>query len=221
MLLEAIFLFSLLFSFLCLALQATPDSGCASFCIDNPSYNASSPSSFNTFVSDLTCTDSDYITTDKGQKFEACNSCLRSSSAVSGDLNDQGALLRAPPFLQFSRHLVTNLAASDNIRATVDLCIWGFPNASSTVSSPCDIDYACDPLRGVLESSYSGVTIDTQYAYCSTANGSFLSDSLSPCIQCYQASRTQSYLANCMFDRKPESEAADNRNSSHHPPSRM
>jgi hypothetical protein len=69
------------------------------------------------------------------------------------------------------------------------------------VSSPCDIDYGCDPLKAALEANYSDVSFEAQYAYCAAANGSFLGANLQPCIQCYQSSTTQSYLANCMSAR--------------------
>jgi hypothetical protein len=83
------------------------------------------------------------------------------------------------------------------MRATVDFCLWGFPNATSTISSPCDIDYACLPLKKALTYGNLNPSEETQWGYCSADNGSFLGVNLSPCIQCFQASKDEEYIANC------------------------
>lgn len=62
------------------ALQVSPNSPCASVCLDNSNSDPSSPSSSNTYSSDISCNDADYNSTAVGKKFQACLSCLQTST---------------------------------------------------------------------------------------------------------------------------------------------
>jgi len=71
------------------ALQVTPNSPCASVCLDDPTRDASDPTASNTKASDVVCMDGAYSTTETGKKYEACVSCLQDSTAMGSGENDQ------------------------------------------------------------------------------------------------------------------------------------
>ena len=67
------------------AIQVTPGSRCADYCLDSAGGNQFKASDSNTNTTDIICHDTDYSTTDIGIKFKACLDCLQSSTTV-----DQG-----------------------------------------------------------------------------------------------------------------------------------
>jgi hypothetical protein len=75
------------------ALQVTPNSPCASVCVDSTTLDLSDPNSSNTVNSDISCYDKDYTTTPAGEKFYRCMSCLEDSSFAQGTESDQGWFL--------------------------------------------------------------------------------------------------------------------------------
>lgn len=85
----------------------------------------------------------------------------------------------------------------DNLRATVNECLYSFPQANVAVSSPCSIDYACLPLQTALTSNFLNSTTDTRYGYCTADKSAWQGSALAPCVSCLQATTDQSYLANC------------------------
>jgi hypothetical protein len=96
-----------------------------------------------------------------------------------------------------SRTTVTNLVFKDNVRYSVDVCLFGFPNVTTTISTPCDINYACEPLKESFETGIVSPDSAQEFGYCD-ANGTNLSQStIDACVQCLQVSNTQEYMANC------------------------
>lgn len=71
------------------ALQVSPNSPCAAICLDDGTKDASDPKTSNTYGSDIVCSDTSYTKTVTGEKFEACISCLQTSSFSESDENDQ------------------------------------------------------------------------------------------------------------------------------------
>jgi hypothetical protein len=71
-----------------LAIEFTPNSGCASVCMDTSSQNASDPNASTIHGSDIVCTVGDYQSTAVGQKFEKCVNCLQNSSTSTSTVND-------------------------------------------------------------------------------------------------------------------------------------
>ncbi|KAI0532427.1 hypothetical protein GGR58DRAFT_490326 [Xylaria digitata] len=161
------------------ALQVTPGSTCAAFCLDNPESDPLNPDSSNTRSSDITCTDDSFDNTATGIKFKNCLDCLQKSNATSNTESDVSWFLY-------------------NIRYSVDVCLFGFPNASSEViSSPCTINWGCQPLKKALEAGSLDSRRD-QFEYC-TADGDFLSsNNVDDCIQCFASSPNQGHLSNFM-----------------------
>jgi hypothetical protein len=80
---------ALLSAYTASALQVTPNSPCASFCIDSNDLDFSDPNSSNTKGSDITCSDAKYMTESVGQKYQRCMSCLQSSTFAQGKETDQ------------------------------------------------------------------------------------------------------------------------------------
>lgn len=68
------------------ALQVTPNSPCASLCLD-PAGSAD-PSTPNIHEDDIVCSNRDYAG-EKGQKFQGCMNCLQNSTYSQGSQNDQ------------------------------------------------------------------------------------------------------------------------------------
>ena len=71
------------------ALQVTPNSPCASFCVDSDGLDLSDPGTSNTKNGDITCYDSEYADTAAGRKFQRCVSCLQDSPFAQGQESDQ------------------------------------------------------------------------------------------------------------------------------------
>ncbi|KAI1505623.1 hypothetical protein F5X99DRAFT_214311 [Biscogniauxia marginata] len=159
-----------------MALQVTPGSTCAALCLDNPETDPLDPDSSNTRPDDIVCGDEEYESSSTGIKYKNCIDCLQQSNATSGTENDASWFLY-------------------NVRYSVDVCLYGFPNASRGISSPCDIDYGCAPLKKALETGILSPTGD-QYAYCTADGGKFTPSQLDDCVQCFASSSNQEYMAN-------------------------
>ncbi|GAP93223.1 putative exo-alpha-sialidase neuraminidase protein [Rosellinia necatrix] len=160
------------------ALQVTPGSTCAALCLDNPESDPLSSSSSNTTPRDITCTDNSYDNSPTGIKFKNCLDCLQKSNATSDAESDASWFLY-------------------NIRYSVDVCLFGFPDASKAVSSPCGINFACQPLKKALEAGNLDSTRD-QLEYC-TADGDFTTaHHIDDCIKCFASSPDQMYMSNFM-----------------------
>src|SRR5437667_2027084 len=78
------------------ALQFTPNSPCASVCIDSQGLDKSDPGSSSTKGSDIVCTDAEFNTTSAGRKFRECQECLQTSRFSQGQENDQMWFLCTP-----------------------------------------------------------------------------------------------------------------------------
>ncbi|KAI0130047.1 hypothetical protein BJ170DRAFT_298301 [Xylariales sp. AK1849] len=161
------------------ALQVTPNSPCASFCIDSNDLDFSDPKSSTTGNKDITCYDNDYTSSSAGQKFHRCMSCLQDSSFSQGQENDQAWFLY-------------------NLRYTFDYCIFGFPNASDVASTPCSTSTACGGLENALTNDNLDANSVQAYEYCAADGAAMSSDSVGKCVACIAASDGQSYLANFM-----------------------
>ncbi|KAI5865649.1 hypothetical protein GGS23DRAFT_436906 [Durotheca rogersii] len=159
------------------ALRVTPGSPCADICLNNADGATPSPATSSTNSSDIVCDDQEYSTTARGAKFKSCVECLQGSNAVSGKDDD------------ISWYLY-------NVRYAVGVCAYGFPGANKTTSSPCDIDYACRPLKTALETGNLNSSNGTQLDYCTADGGAFSSSLLGDCIQCFRSSATEYYLSN-------------------------
>ncbi|KAK9770421.1 putative LPXTG-domain-containing protein [Seiridium cardinale] len=175
------FLFILAYFVLCrayvAALQVSPGSTCANICLDNPESDPLNASSSSTTVADIACNDDDYQSSSTGIKFKNCLECLQTSTNVSGTENDVSWFLY-------------------NLRYSVDVCVYGFPNATKSVSSPCDIDYACQPLKTALETNSLDPEKATEFDYCDADGGKFSGTQVDACIQCFGSSSNQAYMAN-------------------------
>ncbi|KAJ2987630.1 hypothetical protein NUW58_g4394 [Xylaria curta] len=158
------------------ALQVTPGSTCAAFCLDNPESDPLDPDSSNTASRDITCTDSSYENSPSGIKFKNCIDCLQKSNATSGTENDVSWFLY-------------------NVRYSIDVCLFGFPDASKAVSSPCTINWACQPLKNALQAGGLDATRN-QLEYC-TVDGDFTSaHHIGDCVKCLASSPNQRHMAN-------------------------
>lgn len=160
-----------------LSLQVTPNSPCATLCMDDPSQNISDPNTSNTYPSDIVCADADYENTPVGRKFESCVNCLRNSTATGAGENDQSWFLY-------------------NIRYGLASCVFGFTNVSDAQSTPCSTDTSCGPLQQALENGNLVPNNESTYSYCSADNNALLGSSLGSCISCLQDDSTETYLAN-------------------------
>lgn len=158
------------------ALQVTPNSPCASFCVDSNDLDFSDPNSSTTGNDDMTCYDSEYTSSPAGQKFQRCISCLEDSTFSQDDETDQLWFLY-------------------NLRYTFDYCIFGFPNAKDVASTPCSTETACGELQAALTGDHlEAETID--YSYCSADGGAMGGSAVEKCLACVSASDDQDFLAN-------------------------
>lgn len=158
------------------ALQVSPNSPCASFCVDSNDLDFSDPNSSNTKNDDITCYDSEYMSSPAGKKFQRCISCLQDSTFSQDDESDQLWFLY-------------------NLRYTFDYCIFGFPDAKDVASTPCSTETACGGLQAALTGDdLKGTTVD--YSYCLADGGAMAGEAVEKCLACVAASDGQDFLAN-------------------------
>ncbi|KAI1640552.1 hypothetical protein F4809DRAFT_395433 [Biscogniauxia mediterranea] len=161
------------------ALQVTPNSPCASFCVDSNDLDFSDPNSSTTESDDITCYDSDYSTSSAGQKFQRCISCLQDSTFSQGSESDQLWFLY-------------------NLRYSFDHCVFGFPNATEIASTPCSTSTACGQLESALTDGILNPN-NLDYSYCGVDGGAMTSDLIPKCLSCVHASDDQGFLANYLI----------------------
>ncbi|OTA98294.1 hypothetical protein M426DRAFT_326114 [Hypoxylon sp. CI-4A] len=159
------------------ALQVTPGSPCAAVCLDDSSGDVRNSNASSTTSTDIVCNDEDYTSTASGIKFKNCVECLQESHAVSNGEND------------ISWYLY-------NLRYSLDVCLYAYPNATKDISSPCDIDFGCRPLKDALATGNLNPNNGTQLDYCSADGGAFSGSQLDDCIQCFRSSSNQFYMSN-------------------------
>lgn len=175
------------------SLQVTPNSPCASFCVDSPNLDFSDSNSSTTKNADISCYDSEYSTTPAGQKFQRCMSCLQDSTFAQGDENDQLWFLceNIPTCLSPSSNI-----SIDNLRYTFDFCIFAFPNATGVASTPCSTSTACGGLRTTLTQDNLNPK-KHDYSYCGGDSSAMPDGAITECMSCVGALDGQDYLANC------------------------
>ncbi|KAI2641519.1 hypothetical protein GGS26DRAFT_585909 [Hypomontagnella submonticulosa] len=161
------------------SLQVTPNSPCASFCVDSPNLDFSDSNSSTTKNADISCYDSEYSTTPAGQKFQRCMSCLQDSTFAQGDENDQLWFLY-------------------NLRYTFDFCIFAFPNATGVASTPCSTSTACGGLRTTLTQDNLNPK-KHDYSYCGGDSSAMPDGAITECMSCVGALDGQDYLANFLI----------------------
>ncbi|KAL8348818.1 hypothetical protein RB601_002240 [Gaeumannomyces tritici] len=159
------------------SIQVTPNSPCASSCMDSPSLDRSDPKSSNTRPSDMTCADADYNQSPGGRKWKSCITCLEKSGYSQGSESDQGWYLY-------------------NIRYNFNYCIFGFPNNTAIGSNPCQTSRACGALANALQHDSSGPDPKGDYTYCNADGGSMTGEFYDKCLTCIGGFKEQGYVRN-------------------------
>lgn len=182
-----------------IALQVTPNSPCASHCMDTIDLDRSDPRSSSTLGNDIVCQNADYISTSQGKKFQECMECLQLSDYSQGSENDQMWFLCkfvvwCVCCLLFVYENSTNPSDLDNLRYAFDYCILGYPNATGVDIGPCATSVACGVLQPGLTVDKLDPTKVKPYEYC---NSEITGDFYDQCLDCVAADRTKTYLANC------------------------
>ncbi|KAJ6438542.1 LPXTG-domain-containing protein [Purpureocillium lavendulum] len=164
-----------------LALEVTPGSHCATYCVDKPEGNPFKASDSTTTPQDISCKDIDYSTTDTGIKFRKCLECLGGSTKADKGESD----------LKWYIY---------NLRYTLTTCLYSEPEAppNGTVGSSCNIDRACKPLKDPLTDGGVKPVPQEYLGFCTAHDGSFMGSNLAPCISCLQATSGEAYLSNFM-----------------------
>ncbi|KAJ3529033.1 hypothetical protein NM208_g9939 [Fusarium decemcellulare] len=171
-----VFLLSL-FSSLAPALQVTPNSPCAQFCLDSSDHDSSNHKSSSTHGDDIVCNDDEFASRSEGQKFQRCLSCLQDSTFKNGDENDQDWFLH-------------------NLRYSFDYCVFGYPNATGIGSSPCITSEACGPLEKALKKGITEPDDRKQYDYCDVDGKAMLGNSYGNCQACITVDSTRTIISN-------------------------
>ena len=160
------------------AIQVTPNSPCASLCIDSSTLDTADPGSSTTVGADIVCADADFASTAAGQKWTLCLSCLQTSTFAQGSESDQAWFFY-------------------NLRYNVDYCVFGYPNATGAGSSPCQTSTACGPLQDALYDGIPAVGDGGEYEYCTVDSSAMTSSALKSCSSCVASSEDSVVLANC------------------------
>jgi hypothetical protein len=153
-------------------------------CIDNSTASHEDSAASNTYGSDIVCKDLDYTGNAKGQKFQDCMNCLQNSTAATPTENDQTWYIY-------------------NLRFAVNTCIFNATNATDPISTSCEGDDACGPLKESFLDRMQNTKNLTEFGYCRTTspNYSYLTQ-MELCSQCIRQNNNTDYLANFMVALK-------------------
>ncbi|KAK3377796.1 hypothetical protein B0H63DRAFT_225953 [Podospora didyma] len=174
---STLFTLLLIFTTLASALQVTPNSPCASICMDSPDLDKSDPKSSNTKNKDITCMDAAYASV-AGTQWKSCMSCLQTSTFSQGLETDQMWFLY-------------------NMRYAVSYCIFGFPNAVGVGSTPCSTSTACGPLQAGMQHGIQNPSNMSTYSYCYAGGDDTMEvRNYEKCTACVSAEGHTEYLAN-------------------------
>ncbi|KAK2019486.1 hypothetical protein LZ32DRAFT_140952 [Colletotrichum eremochloae] len=165
------------------SLEVTPGSDCEALCLDGHNGTTTDTATSGTTSSDIVCENDQYHSTGTGIKFKNCISCLQKSQATKGLESDAAWFMY-------------------NVRYAVDVCLFNFPEAISSINSPCIINSACLPLKNALTSGLEAPEAGAAYDYCTADNNKFSSSSWWSCVRCLQSSDDQSYLSNFLIALK-------------------
>ncbi|KAK4658000.1 hypothetical protein QC762_202930 [Podospora pseudocomata] len=159
------------------ALQVTPNSPCASKCLDSDDLDASDPNSSHTRNSDVVCEDNKFSSA-KGQKWQTCMSCLETSTFSQGGESDTMWFLY-------------------NLRYAAAFCVFGYPNGTSIGLDVCTTTKACGPLRDGVEHGLLDQKNMTAYSYCKAgAGGANDLSHYEGCLSCVAPHGSTDYLTN-------------------------
>jgi hypothetical protein len=194
---------------LTLALQVTPGSPCADFCIDEKTLDQSDPKSSNTDGDDIVCNDFEFSSDNAGKKFQRCMTCLQGSDFVKGSESDLDWFLctSCRRFThQFRSDLETKqctdttmffIISLDNLRYSFDYCVFGDMQASDVDSNPCATSEGCGRLTDALRDDMINSTDRSQYGYCEADHQAIHGEGFDKCLSCVSAEATHSYISNC------------------------
>ncbi|OKL56446.1 hypothetical protein UA08_08224 [Talaromyces atroroseus] len=147
------------------ALRTVQGSPCTSLCGDTS----------NTTSSEISCIDSAYNTTQTGETFESCVSCLLESNfqnATSGETDVNWGLY--------------------NLRFAFTSCVYDYPVPVTNVSTPCLV--SCTTLGPALEMQLTDPVGSDLSSFC---NSTFFADNVvTTCENCYTLTTEQAYLTN-------------------------
>ncbi|KAM3504212.1 hypothetical protein MY10362_003704 [Beauveria mimosiformis] len=159
------------------ALQVTPDSPCASLCLDSSSSSSSNSSSIAKIRDDeIVCSNRDYAS-EQGQKFQRCMNCLQNSTYSQGSQNDQAWFMY-------------------NLQYAYAHCVFGYPDGNGIGPYPCMTSEACGPLNVTVRRNLANNTGTDPFNYCSYRGGSSFGGTFSKCLDCMKADREHGYVAN-------------------------
>ena len=177
------------------ALNVVPGSNCTSVC-------SSTSTAYNTNGSDIVCHDKDYNSTVVGAAFQDCVSCEIQSAAINPYTvqTNVGWALCKPSFSQSfekENRWLTNYFILDNLRYTLDWCLFSFPNNGnqSIISSQTSQCLgSCTKISNALEINILTPNATTTYGYCQDPN--FLPN-VKGCASCFAKIPNQLYFSNC------------------------
>ncbi|KAF2005470.1 hypothetical protein P154DRAFT_571197 [Amniculicola lignicola CBS 123094] len=175
---------------LSLALEVTPNSPCANFCINDSENDISDPTSSETLSRDLSCLDSDFQgenSTAVGRKFKSCIGCQVTSEAVDEESDENDVFW----FLY-------------NLKATVAWCVTGFfektqnPNITQA-NMLCGSQ--CDTISTALNDKLKDTNLTLTYNFCEADDENFMMG-VDQCRQCLGQQDNTQLLANFLAGLK-------------------
>ncbi|KAH6987505.1 hypothetical protein BKA56DRAFT_669150 [Ilyonectria sp. MPI-CAGE-AT-0026] len=146
------------------AILVAPNSPCSTDCGNVLS---------STSADDIVCSQNSY-SSGAGQVFDGCVSCeIASDYSNNGETDQQWALY--------------------NLRYATSYCLFGNPNNTDVITTPCITSKACGNFKNAIEFKNLSSNVDS-YDYCTLWPVTDTAD-FNGCVQCLQAG-SQEYLAN-------------------------
>lgn len=84
----------------------------------------------------------------------------------------------------------------DNLRYASAVCLYDYPTHRENWTETCDLQAACQPLQGAIETGLDLEANSSEFAYCSVDDSAFYGTGIDDCVSCLQSS-PDSYVANC------------------------
>ena len=191
---------------LVVSLEVAPSSECAQRCMNDPNADFTDPIASSTQPADVVCNDWELggaNSSNRGRKWKDCVTCESTSAAhgeTTADETDTYWFLcefsETGMLIDCTLKVNTDLFDADNIKATLILCLWQFPQAPLISSSADTCATVCgakgNRMKAAMMEKSTQINNTLQYNYCTAKNGIFTQNqqACSNCLEKVPSSQT-------------------------------
>ena len=196
---------------LVVSLEVAPSSECAQRCMNDPNADFTDHVASSTQPADVVCNDWELggaNSSNRGRKWKDCVTCESTSTAhgeTTADETDTYWFLckffGIEMLIDCALKLDTDIFDADNMKATLILCLWQFPQAPLVSSSADTCATVCgaksNRMKAAMMEKSTQINNTLQYNYCTAQSGIFAQNqqACSKCLEKVPSSKTlRNYL---------------------------